>query len=249
MLKIKELASFCLAMPEKINNEDAYLTPSVFKNNCVYFAVADGVGSHEGADNASTIAINCLIQELNNNKDINLDRVFLEAKLKLDELSISNKDFSKAATTLTIVKVCDHSLEIAHVGDSRVYYQTEKCKLKQLTKDHSKYQELLDSKEYSLKKLREHKDRLSRVLTKAISKDYDVEYEKYSYPLEDLTMQDGRVYLYAMTDGAYHHWENRPKFSEKSMSSPVNFASSLKKRIERRGPEDDYTLITLSISV
>lgn len=247
MLKIKELASFCLAMPEKINNEDACLNPYINKNDCVYFAVADGVGSLEGADNASTIAIDCLTNELEK-VDVNLDNVFVKTKLKLDELSILNKDFSRAATTLTIIKICDSHLEIAHVGDSRVYYKDDKNRLKQLTKDHSKYQELVDSKEHSLKKLREHKDRLSRVLTKAISKDYEVEYEKYSYSLHDLTAHDGCIFLYAMTDGAYYHWEKRPRFSEKSMSSPVIFASSLKKRIERRTPEDDYTLITVSIS-
>ncbi|TQC70010.1 PP2C family protein-serine/threonine phosphatase [Pantoea dispersa] len=248
MLKIKELASFCLAMPEKINNEDACLNPRINKDGCVYFAVADGVGSLEGADNASTIAIGCLLDELNN-ANVNLDDVFIKTKLKLDELSILNKEFSRAATTLTIIKMCDEKLEIAHVGDSRVYYKDEKNRLKQLTKDHSKYQELIDSKEHSLKKLREHKDRLSRVLTKAISKDYEIEYEKYSYPLHDLNVHGGSLFLYAMTDGAYNHWEKRPRFSENSMASPVIFASSLKKRIERQKPEDDYTLITVSISI
>lgn len=248
MLKIKELASFCLSMPEKTNNEDACLNPHINKDGCIYFAVADGVGSLEGADNASTIAIDCLMNELNA-IDVNLDDVFIKTKIKLDELSILNKEFSRAATTLTIIKMCDENLEIAHVGDSRVYYKNDKNRLKQLTKDHSKYQELIDSKEHSLKKLREHKDRLSRVLTKAISKDYEIEYEKYSYPLHDLTVHDGSIFLYAMTDGAYNHWEKRPRLSEKSMSSPVIFASSLKKRIERQTPEDDYTLITVSISI
>lgn len=248
MLKIKELASFCLARPDKSINEDACFVPFIHKNSRIVFAVADGVGSYEGAGNASAIAIECLYNELENN-EFSVDRVFEKTKLKLNELSKSHSQLSKAATTLSIVSIIGNKLEITHIGDSRVYYKDTNNKLKKLTQDHTKYQELLDSKEFSFKKLKEHKTRLSRVLTKAISKDHDVKYDYYTLDLNDIPKHEDCIFLYAMTDGAYSFWEKRPKLSDKTMSSPSSYASSLKKRIEKTGAEDDYTLIALSISI
>lgn len=248
MLKIKELASFCLAKPEKLINEDSFFVPFIHKSGSIVFAVADGVGSYEGADNASAIAIECLSSELENH-DFSINRVFEATKLKLNLLSENHSQLSKAATTLSVVSITDNKLEITHIGDSRVYYKDANNKLKRLTQDHTKYQELLDSKEFSLKKLKEHKARLSRVLTKAITKDYDVKYDFYALDLNDIPKHDGCIFLYAMTDGAYNFWEKRPKLSDKTMSSPSSYASTLKRRIEKTGAEDDYTLIALSISI
>ncbi|CAI8800027.1 PP2C family protein-serine/threonine phosphatase [Kosakonia quasisacchari] len=248
MLKIIELASFCLAKPGKLINEDACLFPFIHKNGGVVFSVADGVGSYEGAGNASSIAIECLSKELENN-EISIDRVLDATKFKLEELSLKDSHFSKAATTLSVVKVTDNKIEIAHIGDSRVYYRDNKNKLKQITKDHTKYQELLDTKEYGIKKIKEHKIRLSSVLTNAISKDHEINYDLYSIDLNDIPKHNGCIFLYAMTDGAYNFWEKRPRLSENTMSSPSSYSSSLRKRIENIGAEDDYTLIAISISV
>ncbi|MDX6967942.1 PP2C family protein-serine/threonine phosphatase [Enterobacter hormaechei] len=248
MLKIKELASFCLAQPEKLINEDAFFLPFIHRNGSILFAVADGVGSYEGANNASTIALECLSNELEKN-EFSIRNVFDATKLKLSELSDSYSQLSKAATTLSIVAVTNNKIEITHIGDSRIYYKDANNKLKQLTQDHTKYQELLDSREFSLRRLKEHKERLSRVLTQAITKDHDLKYDFYTLDLDDIPKHNGCIFLYAMTDGAYHFWEKRPNFSDKTMSSPVSYVSSLKKRIEKIGAEDDYTLIALSISV
>ncbi|WP_417027138.1 PP2C family protein-serine/threonine phosphatase [Citrobacter sp.] len=253
MLKIKELASFCLAKPEKLINEDAFFVPFIHKNGSIVFAVADGVGSYEGANNASKIAIECLSNELENNDlqndEYSIKNVFDAIKLKISELADNHSQLSKAATTLSIVAVTNNKIEIAHIGDSRIYYKDANNKLKQLTQDHTKYQELLDSREFSLKRLREHKARLSRVLTQAITKDHNLKYDFYTINLNDIPKHNDCIFLYAMTDGAYNFWEKRPKFSDKTMSSPVSYVSSLKKRIEKIGAEDDYTLIALSISV
>ncbi|WP_073531606.1 PP2C family protein-serine/threonine phosphatase [Serratia marcescens] len=248
MLKIKELASFCLAKPGKLINEDAFFVPFMHKSGNLVFAVADGVGSYDGADNASTIAMECLSNELENN-EVSMNSVFDATKLKLSELSHNHSQLSKAATTLSIVIIKNDKLEITHIGDSRIYYKDTNHKLKRLTQDHTKYQELLDSREFSRKKLKEHQARLSRVLTKALSKDHDLQYDFYSINLNEIPKHEGCIFLYAMTDGAYNYWDKRPTLSEKTMSSPVSFASSLKKRIEKVDAEDDYTLIALSISL
>jgi protein phosphatase len=248
MLKIKELASFCLAKPGKLINEDAFFVPFIHKNGSIVFAVADGVGSYEGANNASTIAIECLSNELENNQ-YSIKNVFDATKSKLSELSDNHSQLSKAATTLSIVTVTNDKIEITHIGDSRIYYKDENNKLKRLTQDHTKYQELLDSREFSLRKLKEHKARLSRVLTQAITKDYELKYDFYTLDLNDIPKHNGCIFLYAMTDGAYNFWDKRPNLSDKTMSSPVSYVSSLKKRIEKIGAEDDYTVIALSISV
>ena len=46
-----------------------------------------------------------------------------------------------------------------------------------------------------------------------------------------------------MSDGAYHFWDQRKNFSKITMGDTIKFANALKRRIENKGPIDDYTLI------
>jgi serine/threonine protein phosphatase PrpC len=69
-------------------------------------------------------------------------------------LSDKNIKFSHAATTLTFCFVDDEGLHIGHVGDCRLYVKTD-SKLKQITKDHTQHQKLLDDKIYSKSELKQ----------------------------------------------------------------------------------------------
>ncbi|WP_323859740.1 PP2C family protein-serine/threonine phosphatase [Xenorhabdus szentirmaii] len=237
MNRIVDMSCFSDAANGKAVNEDYFLPPTFDSDSNIVFAVADGVGSTEQADLASKCAIQA-IQKALIEPDFSIEKAFSLAKQAIDEF-----DFS-VATTLTIVHIVDSKLYIGHVGDCRLYFKN-KNKLVQLTKDHTKYQELLDSKEHSMRNLRNHKERLSTILTSALSNDIELNFDVTVKDIKDISDGDN-VILALMSDGAYKHWELRPKFSERTMSLPSAFSASLRRRIEK-DIIDDYTFLSVKL--
>lgn len=237
MITILESACFSLPNIRKQKNEDSILAPIQNRNDDIFFAIADGVGSLEGSDAASQSVIYSLLNSIN-------DRHFSIADLFKDAYDCVSNISGNIATTLTIVHINEYNITIGHIGDCRAYYLKGNS-LEQMTTDHTKYQDLINSGEYKSHQLRKHKTRLSSVLTSAIAKDYTLNYDIQSYPIKDIE-HDGVLVMYLMSDGAYHHWDKRKRFSEKTMSSPSAFSSSLKKRIEK-DITDDYSLVGVKI--
>ncbi|WLI85654.1 PP2C family protein-serine/threonine phosphatase [Vibrio parahaemolyticus] len=240
-----EVGSFTHSKPSKAINEDALLLPTYDLSSNVVFAIADGVGSLTGANQASSCAINA-VSTLLKHENFTVESALYSAKQAIDELSQENENLSESATTLTVVQVLKNKVVVGHIGDCRLYTKQDK-KLVQLTKDHTRYQEVLDSGEYTARMLRPHKERLSSVITKALSLKVDLDYDLIEVPINECI--DGESMLFSlMSDGAYDHWHKRARFSESTMNSPAAFVNSLRKRIEKE-PTDDYSCLNVKITM
>ncbi|OLQ83786.1 hypothetical protein BIT28_20175 [Photobacterium proteolyticum] len=245
MVRILESTSFCFAKNEDKHNEDAILEPKLVANGLV-LAVADGVGSYPGADLASLSAIEHL-NSLNSSSEINqFGNVFTDIHSKVVGLSQYKTDYEKASTTLTYLFLDGEFLHVAHIGDCRAYIQTG-SKLRQITKDHTKHQQLLDEKVFTKKQLKNVKGK--NVITTAISAVVDMRYDTTSIRLEDITNDDGVATLFLMSDGAHEHWERNPRFSPNTMASTVKLGNALLRRIERYGPTDDYSFVSVKVQI
>lgn len=223
-------------------NEDSLIVPFK-KSNGFLFGVADGLGSYHGAKEASYFVCN-YIENLQQ-----ISHEYLEHSLK-EELKINfqnfiqsqNSEYIKASTTLSFCFLDDSGLSIWHIGDCRVYIKQD-TKLIQLTNDHTQYQKLLDKKIYSKKELNEKKISQS-TLTNAISSFIDLDNDYTFIPYDSLKDEYGEeISVFIMSDGAYHFWDQRKNFSKVTMSDTIKFTNALKRRIENKGPIDDYTLI------
>ncbi|MNV16177.1 PP2C family protein-serine/threonine phosphatase [Acinetobacter calcoaceticus] len=229
-------------------NEDSFLVP-IKKGNGFLFGVADGLGSYDGAKEASNFVCNYIQdhQEINHN--------YLEYDLKKELkdsfntfINNQNSNYIKASTTLSFCYIDDSGLSIWHVGDCRVYIK-QGNKLLQLTKDHTQYQKLLDKKIYSKKELNELKVSQSTLIN-AISPFIDLENDYTFIPHNSLKNEYGQnISILIMSDGAYHFWDQRKNFSKITMSDLIKFGNALKRRIENKGPIDDYTLIGASFNL
>lgn len=240
-----EVGSFSHSKPSKAVNEDALLLPAKDLSSNVVFAIADGVGSLTGANQASSCAINAVSSLLKSN-NFTVELALNNAKYAIDELSLTDKNLSESATTLTVVQVSKDKITIGHIGDCRAYVKKGK-KLTQLTKDHTRYQEVLDCGEYTPRMLRHHKERLSSVITKALSRKIELDYDLLEIPLSECI--DGDSILFSlMSDGAYDHWHKRARFSESTMNSPLAFVNSLRQRIEKN-PTDDYSCLNVKLNI
>ncbi len=243
MFHVVEVASFSFPDPNKGVNEDFVLLPTYDNKSNIVFAIADGVGSLQGASQASICAINaisCMLKENN----FSVENALIRSREEIIKLANSDIRYSQAATTLTVIQISENNVTIGHIGDCRAYFK-KNGKLIQLTKDHTRYQELLDSREFSYSLLRANKNRLSSVITKALSKKIEFDFDISIIPIDTLIEEDSIV-ISMMSDGAYEHWHKRARFSHSTMNSPSAFISSLRKRIQKN-PIDDFTCLNVRL--
>jgi protein phosphatase len=142
------------------HNEDSF----IISDNI--YIVSDGMGGHQCGDKASEIIIQRLKNDLENyNKTLEesditlttfqekqrvskfLNNSILMSKYEIDNYALANNiDNIMGATVVGVYSndILTNKIAVFHIGDSRVY-QIRDNNIKQLTVDHSKYQELKDS--------------------------------------------------------------------------------------------------------
>lgn len=244
MISLVETSSFSYPKTLDRTNQDSILAPRKLENGYL-LAVADGVGSYSGGENASQIAIGHL-ESLTEQKTLfNSEELFSEIKNKIINFSQSEEKYSKAATTLTLAFLSSEGLFVSHIGDCRIYIK-EGNSLTQLTKDHTQFQKLVDEKIFTKKYLSETKAK--SILTTAIAPNVEMYIDSFFIPWDSLPIENHAISLYIMSDGAHHFWEKRPRFSENTMNCMSQFFNSFKRRIERAAPIDDYSTVGISVS-
>jgi len=140
---------------ERTNNEDQFLLEKV--SNWLVVAVADGMGGAAGGEVASWLAVNTVSRLIH----LNVDRLpmneIMEDCLVLAHERIRHRGETSfgninMGTTLTFAAIRenesspDHSRKVflGHIGDSR-FYLLGNDGVRQVTRDHSMTQHLLDS--------------------------------------------------------------------------------------------------------
>ena len=239
------VSSSVFSMPRNSDkeNQDSVLLPTQVEDGFL-MAIADGVGGYKGGKEASSTVISCLSKQKLKIQSSEIETLFKHFKKTVSELSIDDESLDSAATTLTFCQIDNTELIVGHSGDCRVYIKNGQ-KLEQITKDHTQHQLLIDNGIYTAKELKHAKGK--NIITTAISKTVDLDFQKIVIKISDLPIDNGIFSLYIMSDGAHSFWEQRPRFSANTLANSANFASSLRRRIESKGPVDDYSLIAVNI--
>jgi serine/threonine protein phosphatase PrpC len=123
-------------------NEDSHL------RGRTVFAVADGLGGHQGGEVASAMAVEPLaaldgraFADAREAAEA-LAEAIREANLAILRRARSDPELWGMGTTVTAAAVAgDRVLQLAHVGDSRAYLLRADASLRQLTTDHTVVQE------------------------------------------------------------------------------------------------------------
>lgn len=234
-------SGFSFPKDNQRENQDSIMYP-IESGDGYLLAIADGVGGYKGGKEASSSIISSLSKVNINEND--LDATFNILKKTIDNLSKNNEDFKSAATTLTFCYVSDRGIEIGHTGDCRLYLKREN-KLIQITKDHTQHQMLIDEGYFTAKQLKNAQGK--NVITSALSAKLPLNYQSLIIPINELPLEERTLNIYLMSDGTHIHWEGRPRFSSSTLESPSRFASSMQRRIETKGPTDDYSLLAIKI--
>lgn len=153
-------------------------TSNTTKNGHI-FIVCDGMGGHVGGAVASQMAVDCIVDFFNtdfyDNIYLAIEKSISFANTQIFLRSQSDASLKGMGTTCTVLVQRDDELFIGHVGDSRIYIQTD-GKLFRLTKDHSYVQTLVDKGEITDSEMELHprKNELTQALGVAESVNVEV---------------------------------------------------------------------------
>ena len=180
MLKINSHLLTDVGLVRKAN-EDCFGevdTSSTTKNGHI-FIVCDGMGGHVGGAVASQMAVDCIIDYFNrefyDNIYLAIEKSISYANNQIFLRSQTDALLKGMGTTCTVLVHRNSELFIGHLGDSRIYIQTD-GKLSRLTKDHSYVQTLVDKGEITDAEMELHprKNELTQALGVSDSVNVDV---------------------------------------------------------------------------
>ena len=158
-------------------NEDSHL------RGRTVFAVADGLGGHQGGEVASAMAVEPLaaldgraFADAHQAAEA-LAEAIREANLAILRRARSDPELWGMGTTVTAAAVAgDRVLQLAHVGDSRAYLLRADAPLRQLTTDHTVVAELVRQGRLTPQQAASHPER--SILTRAVGLDPNVQVEQ-----------------------------------------------------------------------
>ncbi|MBQ6455306.1 MAG: Stp1/IreP family PP2C-type Ser/Thr phosphatase [Eggerthellaceae bacterium] len=159
------------------HNEDSLLASAPL------FAVADGMGGHEGGEIASEIAIQMLRQHAPRTPDAQaLGAVIEDANMEIIKAAQDGRGREGMGTTMTAAILKDTRLVIAQVGDSRAYLFSQGT-LHKLTRDHSLMADMIDSGQITPEEARIHPNR--SVITRALGSSLYTQPDLYELNVQD----------------------------------------------------------------
>jgi serine/threonine protein phosphatase PrpC len=160
-------------------NEDSI--GSIIKNIGIYsnvYIVCDGMGGHVGGARASQTAIRSIDEYFKGTPDptpnIALKTAIEFANMQIFGDAQANPEYKGMGTTVTLMVESNGLLYIAHVGDSRIYINTDR-ELFRVTKDHSFVQNLVDAGQLTDAEMETHKRKNELTRALGIAMDVDVE--------------------------------------------------------------------------
>ncbi|MBO5179209.1 MAG: Stp1/IreP family PP2C-type Ser/Thr phosphatase [Clostridia bacterium] len=233
---------------ERNKNEDIILIPKN-SDDVQLFVLADGMGGAAAGEIASNLAVSACKEFFENNIERAQNDPYeicevmresiLAANEKVLEMSINNEKYYGMGTTLIALYVCKNKIYIGHIGDSRVY-RIRKNIIRQLTKDHSFVQELVNSGTITKQEAKNHPRK--NVLTKVIG------YEENIQPdiITKGFLKDDVILM--CSDGLTNMVEEKDIYEiiAKNTSDVCKMTKTLVDEANQAGGLDNISVITIS---
>lgn len=169
----------------QLNQDYVFSSAKPMGNMPNLFIVADGMGGHNAGDYASKCTVETVVGEIRNsfekNPTIIVKKAIETANRKIRELAAADENLLGMGTTLVVATVIGKYLQVANVGDSRLYL-VGKHGIRQITRDHSLVEEMIRLGGLSREDARRHPDK--NIITRAIGAKDEVEAEFFTEELE-----------------------------------------------------------------
>lgn len=172
----------------RAQNQDTYLITQLDRNTLLC-TLCDGMGGAKSGNVASSLAAEVFTQEVRRSWKSGLDAAateqMLRSAVKLANFTVFDQaqqfeEFSGMGTTLVAALVQGREVRVINVGDSRAYAITREG-IRQITKDHSLVQMMLERGELTPEQARRYPGK--NLITRAIGTEPTVDSDLYAFLL------------------------------------------------------------------
>lgn len=166
-----------------LNQDYVYTSERPIGNLSNVFIVADGMGGHNAGDYASKYTVETIISEIERSFEKNpikiLGKAIEVANTRIIQKSGESAELEGMGTTVVAATLMGKYLQVANVGDSRLYVVNDK--IRQITVDHSLVEEMIRIGGIDRASARNHPDK--NIITRAIGAGETVEVDFFSVEL------------------------------------------------------------------
>lgn len=181
---LKSYAVTDIGHRRQINQDFVYLSETPVGNLPNIFIVADGMGGHNAGEFASRYAVETIVEEVKasfeRNPTIILSKAINKANTYIRQKAGEDKALMGMGTTIVIATCIGKYLEVANVGDSRLYLINDR--IEQVTIDHSLVEEMIQRGGIDRKSARNHPDK--NIITRALGARNTIEADFFNLELE-----------------------------------------------------------------
>lgn len=235
---------------KKRNNNEDFLYSKKINENVYLYIVADGLGGYSSGEVASYMAVNCISKKIeeSSNDIINYSDEklcdFLRETVNVanTEIYLKEKEDEKykgMATTIVAVLKVNDKIYYFSIGDSRLYYITEKKdNIVQITNDDTYVNELIKNGVITEEEAINHPQK--HILTKAVGI-----VENLSVTVNKIDKKDG--YLLLCSDGVTNMLSDIDILDVVRTSKFENLANNIVDIANGNGGIDNITVIIIKL--
>ena len=204
--------------------------------------VCDGMGGHNGGTVASRTTVDAILAsfegaERGHPKDLLLEAI-ATANAYVRDKGAKDPSLRNMGTTCVAAVVRGGACQIAHIGDSRAYILSPGG-IRQVTRDHTYLNDLIDIGLLTPEKARHHPER--NIITRCVGMGDSLQVDFIRVP-----MAVGEAVLLC-SDGLYNHVEDEEMLEACSSAEPQVAAQNLIDLANQRGGEDNITVAILKL--
>lgn len=228
----------------RTDNQDAYFAGKI-TDDAVFAVVCDGMGGANAGNVASELAVRHIseyvIRSYRDGMDMTdtektLKNAIVSANISLYDKAVNNAELAGMGTTAVAAFVKDGTAVIAHVGDSRIYLVNGE--IKQLTRDHSVVQSLIESGKITPEDAKVHPRK--NVITRALGAEENVAVDS-----DCLNLSNGDTLLLC-SDGLTNFLDDKDILTVFQNNDISAVAERLVEEANKNGGGDNITVVTVT---
>lgn len=228
----------------RTDNQDAYFAGKI-TDDAVFAVVCDGMGGANAGNVASELAVRHIseyvIRSYRDGMDMTdtektLKNAIVSANISLYDMAVNNAELTGMGTTAVAAFVKDGTAVIAHVGDSRIYLVNGE--IKQLTRDHSVVQSLIESGKITPEDAKVHPRK--NVITRALGAEENVAVDS-----DCLNLSNGDTLLLC-SDGLTNFLDDKDILTVFQNNDISAVAERLVEEANKNGGGDNITVVTVT---
>lgn len=230
---------------KRASNQDSYAAGEL-PGSVAWAVVCDGMGGAAGGNVASSTAVKLISERISSSYRIGMSTNSIKnmlisaiaaANISVYDISKSNEELNGMGTTVVTAIVADGVVCVAHAGDSRAYILSN-GQLRQLTKDHSFVQEMVDIGRLTPDEAKD--DPRKNIITRALGVGEEL---RIDFCEEEVGNED---VLILCTDGLTNFVEPKEIYELTNDGKFYEYAERLVERANKNGGGDNITIVTVS---